>query len=145
MKRGRGRSKKVLLRDGVLTDDVSKRKEPEVWKELINISTEVRVYISNKGNIKTALKARKDLTGRPLVELAGVWVPVEELVASAFLPGCASSSVQSDEVYKERTLVHKDGNFMNNDAANLIYMKTETLGYIRTERHRPYVIPEDVI
>lgn len=72
-------------------------------------------------------------------------MPVEELVASAFLPGCASSSVQSDEVYKERTLVHKDGNFMNNDAANLIYMKTETLGYIRTDRHRPYVIPEDVM
>lgn len=67
VKRGRGRSKKVLLREGVLTDDIARRKDPEVWKELIGISQEVRVYISNKGNIKTALKARKDLTGRPLV------------------------------------------------------------------------------
>ncbi len=143
-----GRPKKRRQQEKLYPVDRSdKIKDKTVWKEIPNVSLDYKLYVSSNGDIKVALYGRKDLAGRPLVNIGQVWVPVDELVAAAFLPGQASTSDETEleSIYKKKVLVHKDGNLMNNTAGNLIYMNPEKVGFSRKGTQRPYIVPEDVM
>lgn len=88
------------------------RKNREIWRTLSGYEPSYQMKVSNRGRITIVPEVKRDDDGRLFVTLAGRDIPVDLLVAQAFIPNPTESEVP----------VHIDGDMTNNDADNIRWL-----------------------
>lgn len=91
----------------------SKTKHREIWRTLSGYEPAYQLKISNRGKIAIVPEVKRDPDGRLFVTLAGRDIPVDLMVAQAFIPNPTKSEVP----------IHLNGDMSDNDADNIRWLK----------------------
>lgn len=86
-----------------------KQNSQEIWKDLNGLDPNYTVRVSNTGKVSLKIHGTRDSKGRLYVNIGGSDIPVDYLIAKAFIANPQSGN----------DIRHKDNNMGNNTASNL--------------------------
>lgn len=97
--------------------DTKNTSTQEIWKDLNGLDPNYTVRVSNTGKVTLRLHGTKDSSGRLYVNIAGADIPIDYLVAKAFIAN----------PYSGNDIRHIDNNQSNNRASNLQWFINEEM------------------
>lgn len=86
-----------------------KQNSQEIWKDLNGLDPNYTVRVSNTGKVSLKIHGTRDSKGRLYVNIGGSDIPVDYLIAKAFIANPQSGN----------DIRHKDNNMGNNTVSNL--------------------------
>lgn len=86
-----------------------KQNSQEIWKDLNGLDPNYTVRVSNTGKVSLKIHGTRDSNGRLYVNIGGSDIPVDYLIAKAFIANPQSGN----------DIRHKDNNMGNNTVSNL--------------------------
>ena len=86
-----------------------KQNSQEIWKDLNGLDSNYTVRVSNTGKVSLKIHGTRDSKGRLYVNIGGSDIPVDYLIAKAFIANPQSGN----------DIRHKDNNMGNNTVSNL--------------------------
>ena len=86
-----------------------KQNSQEIWKDLNGLDPNYTIRVSNTGKVSLKIHGTRDSKGRLYVNIGGSDIPVDYLIAKAFIANPQSGN----------DIRHKDNNMGNNTVSNL--------------------------